>query len=119
MSAPNQHAADAERRIRRPGRVCAAFSLALASLGSADAAMAEEVPSAAIVMYHQFGEPERPSTNILIEQFETQIEELTADSYTVLPLPEIVDAFRAGTPLPERTVGITIDDAYLSVYLEA
>jgi len=119
MSAPNQHAADTDRRIRRPGRVCLAASLALASLGAAGPATAQEIPSAAIVMYHQFGEPERPSTNILIEQFEAQIEELTAGGYTVLPLPEIVGAFRAGTPLPERTVGITIDDAYLSVYLEA
>lgn len=116
MSASIHHAADPMRRF---GRAAAVFALALAGLAPAGPSTAEESVSAAIVMYHRFGEPERPSTNILLEQFESQIEELTSGSYAVLPLPEIVEAFRAGAPLPDRTVGITIDDAYLSVYLEA
>jgi len=71
------------------------------------------------VMYHRFGESAHPSTNIRIEQFEAHLEELAKPKYTVLPLPEIVAKLRARQPLPDRTVGITIDDAFLSVYREA
>ena len=71
--------------------------------------------SAVVLIYHRFGESEYPSTNISIEQFESHIEELTSGPYTVLPLPDIVAALRDGRALPDRTVGISIDDAYRSV----
>ena len=80
---------------------------------------ARAADSAVVVMYHRFGEATYPTTNITLEQFESHIEELTSGRYTVLPLPEIVAALRAGRPLPERTVGISIDDAFLSVHVEA
>ena len=80
---------------------------------------ARAADSAVVVMYHRFGEAAYPSTNITIEQFEAHIEELTSGQYTVLPLPEIVASLRAGRSLPERTIGISIDDAYLSVHTEA
>ena len=75
--------------------------------------------SAVILMYHRFGEDSYPSTNVRIEQFEAHIKELTEGPYTVLPVSEIVAALRSGGKLPDRTVGITVDDAYLSVYTEA
>ncbi|MDA0238636.1 MAG: polysaccharide deacetylase family protein [Proteobacteria bacterium] len=75
--------------------------------------------SAVIVMYHRFGEERFPSTNIRIEQFESHIAELKRGPYTVLPVPEIIAAIRAGKSLPDRTVGITIDDGYLSIFKEA
>ncbi len=74
---------------------------------------------ASVVMYHKFGESDSPSTNIRIEQFEAHIAELTSGKYSVLPLPEIVRRMREGTALPDRTVAITIDDAFMSVYREA
>ncbi len=83
---------------------------------------AAEVPvdnGAAVVMYHRFGETQYPSTNIRIDQLEAHIAELTSGPYTVLPLPEIVAALAEGRPLPERTVGISVDDAFLSLYREA
>lgn len=75
--------------------------------------------SAVILMYHRFGEARYPSTNTRLEQLDAHIEELRAGGYTVLPVPEIVDALRGGRELPDRTVGITVDDAFLSVYTEA
>lgn len=75
--------------------------------------------SAVILIYHRFGEGALPSTNIRIDQFESHIAELTSGAYTVLGLGEIVAALKSGTPLPDRTVAITIDDAYASVYQEA
>jgi poly-beta-1,6-N-acetyl-D-glucosamine N-deacetylase len=75
--------------------------------------------SAVVVMYHRFGESVHPSTNIRLEQFEAHLAELAKPQYTVLPLPEIIARLRAKQPLPERTVGISIDDAFLSVYRQA
>ena len=96
----------------------AAFALALAAgIGQIVPVMAAD--SAVVVMYHRFGESAHPSTNIRIEQFEAHLGELAKPKYTVLPLPEIVAKLRARQPLPDRTVGITIDDAFLSVYREA
>jgi peptidoglycan/xylan/chitin deacetylase (PgdA/CDA1 family) len=81
--------------------------------------VAQAADSAVILMYHRFGESAYPATNIRLDQFEAHIEELQSGSYTVLSVPDILAALRSGEPLPERTVGITIDDAYLSVYTEA
>lgn len=75
--------------------------------------------SAIVLMYHRFGETAYPTTNIRIEQFEAHLAELQSGRYTILPLPEILNTLRAGKPLPDRAVAITIDDAYRSVYTEA
>lgn len=74
---------------------------------------------AVVMMYHRFGESAQPTTNIRLEQFEAHIEELKKAEYSVLPLPEIVKKLQAGESLPDRTVGISVDDAFLSVYNEA
>ncbi len=89
-----------------------AFFTAVAPPALADA-------SAVVFMYHRFGETSHPSTNIAIEQFEAHLKELKSGAYNILSLPDIADALRRGLPLPERTVGISIDDAYLSVYTVA
>ncbi|MCE2509468.1 MAG: polysaccharide deacetylase family protein [Alphaproteobacteria bacterium] len=83
----------------------------------AGAALAAD--SAVVLIYHRFGESIYPSTNTTLEQFETHLHELKSGGYAVLPLPEILKSLREGKALPERTVAITIDDAFLSVYKEA
>jgi len=100
-------------------RALAAGLSALAIVGSAAAETAAAAESAVVVMYHRFGESAYSSTNITLEQFDAHIAELMSGKYTVMPLPEIVAAIRDGRSLPDRTVGITIDDAYASVYAEA
>jgi len=99
-------------RILATAAVC--LLVLLAALPAAQAA-----ESAVILMYHRFGESAYPATNIRLDQFEAHIEELQSGGYTVLSVPDIIAALRSGQPLPDRTVGITIDDAYLSVYTEA
>jgi len=74
---------------------------------------------AVIFVYHRFGENDVPSTNIRLEQFEAHLEELKNGSYTVLDLPTIAKMMIDGEPLPDRTIAITIDDAYSSVFFEA
>ena len=75
--------------------------------------------NATIIMYHRFGEGRYPSTNISMERFEEHLALLTNGNFTILPLPEIVEKLKSGQLLPDRTVGISIDDAYLSVYKNA
>jgi peptidoglycan/xylan/chitin deacetylase (PgdA/CDA1 family) len=100
------------------GHLVPAIITALATLVcNVTEAIAE--PSAVVFMYHRFAEGEHPSTNITLEQFDAHIKELTSGAYTVLPIIDIVTAMREGKPLPDRTVGISIDDAYLSVYQKA
>jgi peptidoglycan/xylan/chitin deacetylase (PgdA/CDA1 family) len=91
----------------------------LAVPGGTVAAQQTAGSSAVVFMYHRFGETRYPTTNVTLQQFEAHIGELTTGGYTVLPLPDIIKALRGGRPLPERTVGISIDDAFLSVYAEA
>jgi peptidoglycan/xylan/chitin deacetylase (PgdA/CDA1 family) len=74
---------------------------------------------ATVIMYHRFDETNYPSTNTTLEQFEAHLDELTSGNYTVLPLIKITRAILTGESLPDRSVAITIDDAFLSVYEEA
>ena len=110
-------------RLGRWMRVKMAASL-LAAAGSLGAAVAFPAPamaadSAVILQYHRFGEADLPSTNITLAQFEAHLAYLRSGGYTVLPVPHIVAALRAGQPLPDKAVGITIDDAATSVIREA
>lgn len=75
--------------------------------------------AASILLYQRFGEVEQAATSISLEQFEAHLEELSTGGYAVLPVADIVAALRQGRELPDRTVGLTIDNAYLSAYAEA
>ena len=90
--------------------------LAVYGVGVGSAIAAEHT---SILMYHRFGETKYPTTNIRLEQFDAHLERLQSGDFTVWPLPRIVEYLQTGQPLPDRTVAITIDDAYLSVYEEA
>ncbi len=83
------------------------------------AASAAAESAAVILMYHRFGETKFPSTNIQLKQFDNHIKELTNGTYNVLPVRDIMAAIQNGKDLPDRTVGITIDDGYRSIYTEA
>lgn len=103
--------------FRRFRTALAALSALAAVWPSVAARPALADPSAVVIMYHRFGDDRYPTTNIRMEQLQEHIAELKRGGYHVLPLPEIVDALAAGKPLPDRTVGITVDDAYRSVFV--
>lgn len=71
--------------------------------------------SAIVFVYHRIGEDQFPETNIRKEQFDAQIREITGGDYTVLPVPEIVQALREERSLPPRTIGITFDGGHRSI----
>ena len=74
------------------------------------------VTHASVIMYHRFDEGRYPSTNTTLDQLEDHISYLKQGGFTVMALPDIIEAFQSGGTVPDRTVAITIDDAYLSVY---
>ena len=51
---------------------------------------------AVIFMYHRFGENDWPTTSIRLEQFDAHLQEIARGGYTVLPIPEIIDALQNG-----------------------
>lgn len=92
--------------------------ITLLLVGSAAAGAAPE-PHAVAFMYHRFGDARFPSTNITLAAFEDQLRHLEHGGYQVWPLERIVAALRDGRPIPDRTVAITVDDAYRTVYENA
>lgn len=82
-------------------------------------ALPASASEAVILMYRRFGEEGAPLSNVRLDQFEAQLQELKTGGYTVLPLSEIVAAFKNGKELPERTVAITLEGAFASAYGEA
>ncbi len=80
---------------------------------------AKEQNGAVIFMYHRFGESRYPSTNIKMEQFAFQLTYLRKNNYNVWPLSKIIRFIKEGKTLPPKTVALTMDDAYKSVYTHA
>ena len=95
-------------------RIGLVIGVVLSCLGQVNAA-----DYATVLMYHRFGEDNYPSTNIRLDQFDAHLEKLANGNYTVLPLEKIIRHIQDKTELPDRSVAITIDDAYLSVFTEA
>lgn len=97
--------------IKRASLILMALLGATVSL-SAPAVAADH---AVVVMYHRFGESRYPATNVSMEQLDAHIAHLKKGKFTVWPLKRIIAAIKAGRSLPDKTVAITIDDAYASV----
>ncbi len=104
--------------IRRMSRrcQCARAGLALAGLAWLAATPARAANSAVVFMYHRVGEPDYPTTNIRPDELDAQIAELKSGHYAVLPVAEIVRRLAAHEALPDRTIGLTVDDAFESFY---
>lgn len=70
--------------------------------------------AAVIFAYQRVGESLYPANSISKEQFANHIKELLEGGYNVMPLPSIIAALKANSPLPERTVAITFNGGYES-----
>ncbi len=105
-------------RLLRRTMCCALAGLAvLTGWGGVTGAAAES--SAVVLMYQRFGDPGAPSTAIRIDQFEAHLKVIAERGLNVMALPEILAALKAGRGLPDRTVALTVDGAFLSFYTEA
>jgi peptidoglycan/xylan/chitin deacetylase (PgdA/CDA1 family) len=71
---------------------------------------------ATILMYHHVADDTPSSTSVTPERFAEHLDYLVAHDYRVLPVEEILERLAKRAPLPEDSIAITFDDAYLSVY---
>ena len=74
---------------------------------------------AVVLQYHHVDSDTPASTSVTPSQFESHLKYLKEGGFTVWPLERIVGGLREGRELPEKCVGITMDDAYTSVYEKA
>jgi biofilm PGA synthesis lipoprotein PgaB len=73
--------------------------------------------AAVVLQYHHVSDSTPPSTSISPKLFQQHMEYLAEQKFNVVPLTELVEKLKQGKPLPEKTVAITFDDAYESVYV--
>lgn len=92
------------------------LTLAFAMAAGVAGGPAWAADGAVVVTYNRFGESRMPATNTRTEQLDAHIAELQGGGYAVLPLTQVVEAMRAGRPLPDRSVALTLDDSALSVW---
>ncbi|MEW6428048.1 MAG: polysaccharide deacetylase family protein [Thermodesulfobacteriota bacterium] len=74
---------------------------------------------ATVLLYHRFGEDRYPTTSVPAAAFVRQMDWLAENGYRVVDLADIVDSIEAGRPVADKTVAITIDDDYRSLYTVA
>ncbi|MBT3535988.1 MAG: polysaccharide deacetylase family protein [Rhodospirillaceae bacterium] len=103
--------------MRRSGLALALFLSTL--IWSPSLLAGDMIASAVVFMYHRFGETDYPSTNVRMDQFEAHLAEISTGGYKVMPLRDIISAFRRQESLPDRAIALTIDDAFLSLHNRA
>ena len=69
-----------------------------------------------ILMYHNLADEGEPGSTISAEAFEGQMRALRDAGYTAITFSDLEAYVSSGAPLPEKTVIITFDDGYQSVY---
>ncbi len=72
-----------------------------------------------ILLYHRVGEAAHPTTSIATSAFQEQMQWIADHGLRVIPLTELTRALAAGEPPPPRSVVITFDDTYRSIYENA
>lgn len=80
---------------------------------------ADQTNKAVVLVYHHFSDDTPASTSIRPEQFERQLDYLQAQGFEVRTLGQVLQAFDNSVALPQKTLVITADDAYRSVYTDA
>jgi peptidoglycan/xylan/chitin deacetylase (PgdA/CDA1 family) len=69
-----------------------------------------------ILVYHQFSNDHSEKLTIKAEYFYEQMLYLKENGYKVIDLDHLLDFMEFKTPLPEKSIVITIDDGWLSAY---
>ena len=83
-------------------------------------ALLSPLSSAAVVLqYHHVDEHTPASTSISPALFEQHLDYIAEQGYAVWSVSRIVSHLKNNTPLPNKVVAITFDDAYQSIYKNA
>lgn len=80
---------------------------------------AEAAEHGVITIYHHVAEDTPPSTTISPTLFRAHLEYLRDNNFNVMPLTDMLQALKDREPLPERSIAITFDDGYISIYERA
>ena len=87
-------------------------AITLASLSAATLA----AEHATITLYHHVTETTPASTSISPANFREHLDHLRDDGFTVLPLPELLSALQERRQIPDKSMAITFDDGYISIF---
>lgn len=90
--------------------------LTLLTLALLSACHAEAAEHGVITVYHHVATDTPPSTSISPDQFRAHLEYLRDNDFNVMALDVMISALRAREPLPDRSVAITFDDGYISIF---
>lgn len=74
---------------------------------------------AVVIQYQHISDRTPPSKSATEAEFVQHLDYLQANGFTVWPLEKIVDRIKNKQNLPDKTVAITFDHAYISVYQSA
>lgn len=69
-----------------------------------------------ILLYHHISATMPRSTSLTADEFEGHLEYLKQNNFQVIDLALAIDSVRQGTPLPEKSIVITFDDAWRDIY---
>lgn len=72
--------------------------------------------AAVILQYHHISDQTPSSTSTSVERFTQHLNYLVKHQFRVVPLPELIARLKQGQALGDKTVAITFDDGYRSVY---
>ncbi len=107
------------RRIQGVLRVGVMLFTGAATSLPTHAALPDDQRAAVIFSYLRIGDDARPDLSVTVEQFNEHLAELRDPRYTILPLSRIAAALRSGQPLPDHTVGLSIDGSHRSILTHA
>lgn len=69
-----------------------------------------------ILVYHHVAEDTPASTSVSPSQFRSHMQLLKDEGFTVVALPDAVEALTKGSALPEKAVAITFDDGFANIH---
>ena len=73
-----------------------------------------------VFVYHRFGDPRFPSTNISLADFESQLSYLKTQAFTVMKFGDAIDYVTDPLkPYVEKVACLTVDDGYKTFYSNA
>ena len=75
--------------------------------------------AAVILQYHHVSDNTPASTSISPKQFEVHLQYLKDNNFKVVPLSELIEGIKNQQALPDKSVAITFDDAYIDVLTQA
>ncbi len=72
-----------------------------------------------IISYFMVGQDYAPEANIRLSQFEAQLETISAENFTVLPLPDAIKSWQTGNAIPQIAIALTFDGGHRSILTQA